>query len=217
MTYIYLHGFASSPRSTKARHFARQFEALGLQLAIPDLAPDFERLTITGQIDIVRRLIPDSERATLIGSSMGGYVAALAAAADPRVERMVLMAPAFGFSQRWADTLGGEKVDQWQRTGVMEVFHYGDGHPRNLGYQLVTDASRYPDYPDPAQPALVLHGSLDTVVPPAHSEQFSRLRPNRRLIVYESGHELGNVLEELWSETARFLDLSVPSGLYKKS
>lgn len=217
MTYIYLHGFASSPRSTKARHFAAHFANLGIPLAVPDLAPDFESLTLSGQIDIVRKLMYGAGEVTLIGSSMGGYVSALTALDDSRVKAVVLMAPAFGFSRRWAESLGGEKVEQWQRTGSIEVYHYGDGKPRNLGYQLVADALQFPDYPNISQPSLLLHGIQDTVVPISHSEEFVSRGPNRKLVVFESGHELGNVLDSLWTETVHFLGLPVPTETYKKS
>ena len=48
MKYIYLHGFASGPGSTKARFFRDRFAEAGRELRVPDLAAgDFEHLTIT--------------------------------------------------------------------------------------------------------------------------------------------------------------------------
>jgi predicted esterase YcpF (UPF0227 family) len=38
---VYLHGFASGPASTKAQFFRTRFAERGVELAIPDLAPDF--------------------------------------------------------------------------------------------------------------------------------------------------------------------------------
>jgi uncharacterized protein len=35
--YIYLHGFASSPRSSKARYLRDRFKAINLNLAVLDL------------------------------------------------------------------------------------------------------------------------------------------------------------------------------------
>ena len=64
---------------------------------------------------------------SLIGSSMGGYLAALYAARHPEVARAVLLAPAFGFARRWAERLGPARVEEWRRTGAMYVYHYSEG------------------------------------------------------------------------------------------
>jgi len=73
---VYLHGFASGPTSKKAQFFRERFAQLGIGLDIPDLADgDFERLTITGQLGVIERA-SRGEPVTLIGSSMGGYLAA---------------------------------------------------------------------------------------------------------------------------------------------
>ena len=36
--YIYLHGFASSPRSRKAVYLQTQFAEIGINLEVPDLS-----------------------------------------------------------------------------------------------------------------------------------------------------------------------------------
>src|SRR4051794_15180408 len=109
MRTLYLHGFASGPSSSKARYFHERFREIGVHLETPDLtAGDFENLTITGQL----RVIEDSlkgEPARLLGSSMGGYLAALYAARHPETNGIVLMAPAFGFARRWPQSLGDAK------------------------------------------------------------------------------------------------------------
>ena len=92
--FVYLHGFASGPSSQKARFFRERFAELGIGLEIPDLAEGrFEQLTISGQLGVMERAI-GGDPATLIGSSMGGYLAALYAARHPEVEKLVLLAPA---------------------------------------------------------------------------------------------------------------------------
>jgi uncharacterized protein len=98
MKFVYLHGFASSPNSRKARFFEERFNELGIGLEVPDLAEgNFRNLTLTAQLNVVSRLC-SGQPASLIGSSMGGYLAALYAARHPEVERLVLLAPAFSFA-----------------------------------------------------------------------------------------------------------------------
>src|ERR1700691_4425053 len=123
--FVYLHGFASSPSSRKARFFEERFRELGIGLEIPDLAEgNFRDLTLSAQLHVVERLCGD-EPVALIGSSMGGYLAALYAARHPEVKKLVLLAPAFSFASRWPEELGESKMEEWRRSGTLEVFHYG--------------------------------------------------------------------------------------------
>jgi pimeloyl-ACP methyl ester carboxylesterase len=202
---MYLHGFASGPQSSKAQFFRARFAGLGIHLEIPALdGGDFENLTITGQLDVLAQVAGD-QPVTLIGSSMRGYLAALFAARHSNVEKLVLMAPAFGFARRWAERLGEESLKRWKETGFLPVFHYGQRADRNLGYSLIENAFGYEDDPGFAQPALNLHGRNDETVPVSASIQFAAAHPNIRLEVLESGHELLDVLDVIWDETRRFV------------
>jgi hypothetical protein len=97
---LYLHGFASSAASSKARFFAEHLRTAGAPIDIPDLAAgDFEHLTIGGQLRVIERAAA-GDPVALMGSSLGGYLAALYAARHPEVTRVVLLAPAFGFARR---------------------------------------------------------------------------------------------------------------------
>ena len=209
---LYLHGFASGPGSKKARYFHDRWAEQGIDLKVPDLAGgDFEHLTITGQIEVIERAAENGP-VSLIGSSLGGDLAALYASRHPEVQRLVLMAPAFSFASRWADSLGPDRVTAWQRTGSMPVFHYSDGRTRQLGYQLAEDAAQYPDFPSFTQPALIFHGSRDTVVPSFLSERFAGEHRNARVRILDSDHELIDVLDAMWLEMRQFLDVSLQSS-----
>ncbi|MGD0776849.1 MAG: YqiA/YcfP family alpha/beta fold hydrolase [Candidatus Solibacter sp.] len=202
---LYLHGFASSPASGKARFFAERLRTAGAQIDIPDLAAgDFEHLTITGQLRVIERAAA-GDPVALIGSSLGGYLAALYAARHPEVSRLVLLAPAFGFAARWAEHIGAAAVDTWRATGTLEVFHYGDNRLRRLSYALLEDGLGYPDYPDFRQPALIFHGAHDDVVPAQYASEFAATHPNARLQVLDSGHELLNVLDYMAPKVTGFL------------
>jgi pimeloyl-ACP methyl ester carboxylesterase len=202
---VYLHGFASGPASSKARYFREHLERGGADVRVPDLAAgDFEHLTLTGQLDVIAQTVGGGEVA-LIGSSMGGYLAGLYAARHPEVRRLVLLAPAFGFTRRWAERLGPQQMDCWRTEGWMDVYHYALQRNCRLGYELMLDAARYEDEPDFRQPALIFHGALDEVVPAAASVAFAARHSNARLEVLDSGHELLNVLDYMVPKVAAFL------------
>jgi pimeloyl-ACP methyl ester carboxylesterase len=73
-----------------------------------------------------------------------------------------------------------------------------------VSYKLIEDGLDYEDYPRVVQPALILHGANDDVVPADYSREFAAGRPNVRLEVYDSGHELLNVLNQMWVEIRQF-------------
>jgi uncharacterized protein len=207
---VYLHGFASSPGSSKARFFAGRFSERGIPIEIPQLDEgDFERLTITSQLNVIHGAV-GGRPAILMGSSLGGYLAALYASAHPEIERLILMAPALRFPSRWRERYAAD-LERWEGEGALPFFHFGHQGERRLGYQFVADAAQYPDEPEFRQPALILHGLHDPVVPAAISEDYSRSHPNVRLQLYDSGHELTDVLDLMWGEITSFLGLtSVP-------
>lgn len=201
---IYLHGFASGPSSGKAQFFARQFRAVGVEIQIPDLnAGDFEHLTITRQVQQIEALA-GGKPVSLIGSSMGGYLASLYAARHPEVHRLALLAPAFGFARRWPQSLGEEVAAEWQGTGWREVMHYGDGVMRKLHYGLVEDGQRYEDYPDFRQPALIFHGAQDDIVPASYSQEFAAAHANAHLEILDTAHDMHNVLDYMGPRVTAF-------------
>ena len=216
MRIVYLHGFASSPLSGKARFFKSKFESLGVPIAIPQLDQnDFERLTVTRMLGVTAEAV-GHHPAILIGSSLGGFVAGLFAARYPSlVERLVLLAPALEFARRWQQRFTPAELAEWQYQGGKNFFHYGQLHEARLGYSFVDDALGYEAEPDFTQPALILHGTNDDVVPVDLSRDYASRHTNVILKEFASGHELTDVTGALWQETASFLALPaapLPSG-----
>ena len=212
---VYLHGFASGPSSSKAQFFRRKFAERGVPMEVPQLDEgNFEGLTISGQLNVIERAVA-SKPAILMGSSLGGYLAALYAARHPEIERLVLLAPAFQFPRRWRERYSANEMEAWKREGSVPVFHYGAGRERRLGYQFVDDSANYDDEPRFSQPALIIHGLHDPVVPSAISTAYADRHSNVKLILMESGHELTDVLDPMWWQISDFL--AVPESIYRES
>ncbi len=202
---LYLHGFASGPASKKAAFFRDRFREAGVGIEIPDLSEGrFERLTVTGQLRVIETCAAGAP-VSLIGSSMGGYLAALYAVRHPETVRLVLLAPAFGFANRWKDWLGEDKLRRWRESGSLDFYHYGERRDCAVNYRLIEDARQFEDMPPVTQPVLIFHGRLDTVVPVEYSREFARNRENVHLDVLDSDHELLDAFDVMWLGAREFL------------
>lgn len=205
---LYLHGFASGPASRKARYFAQRFAAEGRPLEIPSLDEgDFQHLTISGQLALLDRMLGGAP-SVLIGSSLGGYLAALYAARHWEVRRLILLAPAFDFTKLWQKELGPERLAFWKERGTIRVFHYTENREVPLDYGLLEDAGKFEPFPEFGQPALIVHGNQDASVTVELSAEFAARHANVRLVRLDSGHDLGDVQERIWQEMRPFLSSS---------
>lgn len=209
MHSIYLHGFASGPGSSKATFFQDKFESHGLRLEIPDLnVPSFEEMTLTHQLHLVEQLIAGRDEVLLIGSSMGGLIAAMTASKHPTVCALILLAPGFGLSRRWQSLWGEGAIAQWEQDGYLEVFHHARKEQSQLKYQFVQDAATHDsDNIDVSCPTLIIHGEHDTVVPVEESIKFqTRNSQHAALHVLNDDHQLLNTLPDLWKISKAFID-----------
>ena len=201
MRYFYLHGFASSPKSRKAQHLSDRLAEHGLTLEIPDFnQPDFSTLTLTRQLDQMVDLL-GSDRAVLLGSSFGGLTASyLGDRLGDQIAELILLAPAFGFPQRWRDRLSLEQRQTWETTGQLMVHHYGEGKQQPLNYSFWEDAQQY-DWTQLTNtiPTQIFHGLPDDTVPVEHSRQYAANRDWVTLTELDSDHGLGdrNTLQQI--------------------
>jgi pimeloyl-ACP methyl ester carboxylesterase len=211
MRAVYLHGFASSSKSSKATYFASRLAAHGVALEAPDLnEPDFSTLTVTRMLsragDAIGR---GTDPAVVIGSSLGGFVAVQAALQHPeRVTHVVLLAPALDFGGNRMRELGGVGLERWKATNRLDVFHYGYGRVMPVHYELYEDARRYDSFNARlTQPVQVFQGTRDDAVDPSTVQRWCTARPNVELHLLDDDHQLLGSLELIWREMRRFLSL----------
>jgi pimeloyl-ACP methyl ester carboxylesterase len=211
---FYLHGFASSPQSSKATFFAERFAAHGIRMECPDLnEPDFSTLTVSRMLQQVETGIaampPDD--VALVGSSLGGFVAVEAAGrqlnqARHPITHLILLAPAVELEwEKWTE-LGAGGVDRWRRTGQIDVFHYAYQMNRALNFGFYEDANQYhPSSRRLPLPMVIFQGREDESVSPAVVQRFAAAQPNATLHLLDDGHQLKSSLDRIWRETVRAL------------
>lgn len=217
-TALFLPGFGSVRSGMKATRLGRALAARDARLLALDYeghggsSGTFATMSVSRHLRdtfAVVAALAHSTPLTLIGSSLGGLVAARAAAKlHPRVERLVLIAPAFGFRERFEQRLGRDALAHWERTNVLR--YSGEFFSAELAFDLLRDA-RTLDEVELARaietPTLLVHGSADATVPIECSEHVAGLwRAPLRFVRFEGGdHRLERFIDPLTDVIAEFV------------
>ena len=206
--FIYLHGFASSPSSNKAVVFKNKFKAIGLSLLVPDLEKgNFENINLTFQMNILFDLLDkyQDEEVCLVGSSMGGYLAAIAAQKRTNVKAIYLMAPGFNFMDRWMKKLGLDCEDETSWISMIPVFHYRYGVTKLISTRIFKDAKNWSNLKlDREIPVRIVHGVHDEVVSVNESRNFIVDRPWTSLKELDADHGLLSHVDWIVTDSIKF-------------
>jgi putative redox protein len=175
---VLCHGMESTRGGTKQLAMVERFVPRGYTVLRFDFSyvgeseGRFEDLTISGEvadalgaIDFLYEFAPSA--CVLIGSSLGGTVALLAAAqALERVDAVATIA-AVADSALFVHELTPSQIDSWRETGRRA---WREGH-LNVGF--LDDVEQIDVRAAVARidrPLLVMHGDADDVVPPHHAQ-----------------------------------------------
>ncbi len=220
--YAYLHGFASSPLSAKGVALAQRLASRGVTLERPDLnAPSFAKLTITGSLGVLdsqhdratrqARAAGDDDpvRWRLVGSSMGGYLAARWAELHPeRVEALLLLCPGFQMNERWPKLFGVDAIASWRAHGWHAVPD-ATGKLVRVHWGFLQDAiDHHPPIPTVPCPTRIVHGRRDEVVPVETSRAYAATHPDRvTLVEVDDDHGLAASLDRIEAEALTLFGL----------
>ena len=124
----------------------------------------------------VTHLIADAPPLTIIGSSLGGWLAWILGQEFAQVRQLLLLAPAFNMMGKRANDISHTRRKQWKQTGWMPWDD--DALHRNypLSWKWVEEsealwAQRFDKLR--RVPATILHGLQDDVIPPVGSWQMT--------------------------------------------
>ncbi len=206
---LFLHGFASSANSAKARFLTGHFKGMkGVRLLVMDFNPvekDFEYLTVTGMINRLRQFVIDRDMSSpfIIASSLGCLVALHYATRFGGVEKLLLLAPALSYG---SVPFTEETLSRWERDGKTSVFHYGFQKEAALRYDFHLDALRYSNPVPPPTGVTIIHGTRDEIVPPQNSREYASHYPGSVILrELDSDHGLLDSLDVIGEYAASLL------------
>jgi len=209
--WLYLHGFASGPKSSKGVAIAEHYARLGIAIERLNLrVPSLEHLRLSAIKRIVRDAIGgDDDRAVLFGSSLGGLTACRVAEEDARVSALVLLAPAFCIAPRWRARLGEEVWHRWEESGFLEIDDHAEKKRARVDFEFIRELeiidARGDGWPDVRVPTLIVHGAADDVASIELSREWAKGKRHVRLVEVDDGHELVASLGRICVEADAFL------------
>jgi len=224
-TVVWLGGFRSDMSGSKAQALARWAWREGRSYVRFDYfahgrsTGDFAKATVTRWRDDALAVIDQltREELVLVGSSMGGWIACLAALARPeRVKGLVLVAPAPDFTDKlMAPEIPPEGQAALAERGVwLRPSEYGDPYP--IHRELLEDGARWSilgGEPIPiAVPVRILQGGRDPDVPWSHALSLAHAMKSDDVVfglIKDGDHRLSRPqdLERLTSAVQEVIEL----------
>jgi pimeloyl-ACP methyl ester carboxylesterase len=194
MQRAYLHGFASGPLSKKGQALKAGYAARGEHVHLPDLnVPSFQTLSVRAMLEAIDALDAeqgDEEGWGLVGSSLGGWVAARWAELHPdRVRRLLLLCPAFDVETRWPTLMPAGAMERWRQEGSLLV-RDGAGELQPMHYLFYEEACEEPAWPTVPCPTRIVHGRQDDRVPIESSRRYVAEHRGVELVEVDDGHDL---------------------------
>lgn len=140
----------------------------------------FRDYTLCDWLDDARRVLHmmnDGPPMTIIGSSLGGWLAWILGQECAHAHQLVLLAPAFNMMSERAKEISASRRDQWETTGWMPWAD--DDLHRNfpLSWKWVEESERFwvqIFHRLRRIPTTILHGLRDDVIPPQSSWDFTK-------------------------------------------
>jgi pimeloyl-ACP methyl ester carboxylesterase len=198
--YVFLHGLGSArvgEKSESLREHAltqnRGFLRFDMR-GHGESSGQLGEIAVTALVADTIRVLEDLGSSVLIGSSLGGLVATHVAAARPDlVDRLALLAPAFGLMPTLRQRL--------DKDGYMKI---GENIHFHVKADVLADAEQLDERTLPARlkvPTLLVHGTSDDVIPQVVSELFFAQMSHKQKqlwIVPDGDHRLNMVAEQIW-------------------
>ena len=165
----YIHGYLSSPDGAKGTLFQKTLDAKAIQYRTCEP----EKLVISECLQKINETIKDDPQVLLIGSSLGGFLAAETALHNPYVKKLVLLNPA----------LIPPDVDVSRLTDMPQSILQDMQDPDLFTKKINTEM-------------LIFIGTEDSVVPNSWGIEFAKIQEARIQFLHDN-HQLSQYLSQL--------------------
>jgi pimeloyl-ACP methyl ester carboxylesterase len=182
---LFITGFLSKRWGNKSKALVQWCQEKGWGFCCYDVRGfgdsegQFTDYTLSDWIDDARAVLTSIEAGppvTIIGNSLGSWIAWLVAQEFPTVEELILIAPAFNMMGKRARTLSKERLHDWHTAGWMPW----DDDPLHkdwpLSWKWVEESEQYwaKTFEVVRQvKTTILHGLQDAVIVPSGSREFA--------------------------------------------
>ncbi len=199
---ILCHGMESNKESDKIVALSRRLAEKGILALRFDFAcagessGRFEEITYSGEVEDLKAafsltLRHPVQKVGILGSSMGGTVALLFAAEEPRVASLVTIAAPLHPEKITDKLLSRDEVQRWRQSGFVVY------HGQRINVSLLDDLQKIhvsEAVKKISCPALVIHGDADETVPVEEAyELYAQLRGRKKIrILKGADHRLSD-------------------------
>ena len=182
---LFITGFLSKRWGNKSKALAQWCEEQGWGFCCYDVRGfgdsegNFTDYTLADWMadarSVITMLLCTSDCLTIVGNSLGGWIAWLMAQEHDQVERLILVAPAFNMMGVRAKTISSERRHDWRSAGWMP---WDDGPLHRdwpLSWKWVEESEAYWASSFDRMRRVwtsILHGSGDSVIAPEGSREF---------------------------------------------
>jgi alpha/beta superfamily hydrolase len=200
---ILCHGMESDKESEKLvtlsqRLAEREILSLRFDFACAgESSGKFEEITYSGEVEDLRAAFDliaahRAGKVGILGSSMGGTVALLFAAEEPRVAALVTIAAPCHPDKITHKLLTPKEVAGWRRSGYLIY------HGRRINVSLLEDLQKI-RVPEAARkvpcPVLIIHGDADETVPVEEAyELYAEISARKKILILKGAdHRLSDL------------------------
>ena len=121
------------------------------------------------------------------------------------VKKLVLMAPAVDFPERYVAAAGEPATLAWQHGETVPMEHHAYKKIVHVAGDLWRDCANWPSSIAPPCPTLAIAGRRDAVIPLPAIERWVAGQRGVRFHTVDDGHELNDSLETIWRLAEAFL------------